>query len=70
MTTLERLKELLEHPDLRGDWHARGCYVYRTSDPRDTRQVCRVPAPASDDPYHKHPVAEFVALAQQLVKTL
>jgi hypothetical protein len=61
---------LVEGPQMRGDWHARGCYVYRSSNPIDRRQVARVPAPESADPYAKHPIANFIAASRTLVPTL
>lgn len=61
---------LVEGPQMRGDWYARGCYVYRSSNPLDRRQVARVPAVEPEDPYAKHPVATFIAAARTLVPTL
>jgi hypothetical protein len=55
---------------MRGDWYARGCYVYRSSNPQDRRQVARVPAPEAADPYAKHPIAAFIAASRTLVPTL
>jgi hypothetical protein len=69
MIDVDKLRALLADPQLRGDWNARGCYVYRSDDPRDHRQVCRVP---SVDPVNGsvHPIAAFIALSRAEVPLL
>lgn len=62
---MDALGKYLDDPQVRGEWHARGTYVYRSNDARDRRQVCRVPAADMADPYWKHPVAAFIARARR-----
>jgi hypothetical protein len=51
---------------VRSGWHARGCYIYLSGDPRDCRQVARVPTvpPPNGD---AHPVAKLIASAPELL---
>ena len=65
---IELLRQALELvPD--GDWCARGCYVYRTSDPRDHRQMARVPAMEPVDGF-PHPIAAFISRSKSTVPSL
>ncbi len=66
---LAKLRALLESPELRGEWYARGCYIYRSSDPLDRRQVARVPGcdPPNGD---QHPIARFIATARTALPQL
>ncbi len=63
---LSRVRALLANPQLRGEWYANGCYVYRTSEPFDRRQVARVPTiePGNGG---KHPIADFIASARVIL---
>jgi hypothetical protein len=45
----------------RGKWFARETYVYQSSDPRDRRQVCRVPTVSRA--FEVDPTAAFIAAA-------
>ena len=49
-----------------GEWHARDTYVYRSGDPRDQRQVARVPG-VQIDPRLPHPIATFIAAARTIL---
>ena len=62
-------RELLTDVELRGKWFARGCYIYRTNDPRDHRQVARVPTVESSNG-RQHPIATFIAVSRTLVPRL
>lgn len=64
MTDTKRLRELAEAQipnESRGRWYARETYVYQSSDPRDRRQVCRVPTVCR--PHEVDPTAAFIAAA-------
>lgn len=67
MKTTERQRQrlrILVDDTTSGDWYARDVYVYRTDDPRDHRQVCRVPT-VQVDPRTPHKDALFIAAAKR-----
>ncbi len=52
-----------------GAWAARETYVYRTSDPRDHRQMARVPSAVTRSG-DVHPIAAFIAASRTLVPAM